>query len=79
MGMQEEVHWTVPETFPQMHLLTFPLFQPVGQMGAVGPWLPSLHLDMAQTLPVQQFHRRAHLKRSCINCPFNQQQMNFTS
>lgn len=27
---QVEVHWTVPEISPQMHLLTFPLFLPVG-------------------------------------------------
>lgn len=33
----------------------FPCFFSAGRMDAAGPWPPFLHLDMEQTLPVQQF------------------------
>lgn len=33
----------------------FPYFFSPERMDAAGPWPPFLHLDMEQTLPVQQF------------------------
>lgn len=86
MDMQAAALWTVPGTFLQMHLLISPLFLPEAMdteqtelMDAAGPWPPFLHLDMEQTLPVQQFLHHAHLRRSCTSCPFSPRQMNFIS
>lgn len=61
MDMQVAALWTALETSLQMHLLIFPLFLPEERMDAAGPWPPSPHRDMEQTLPVQQFHHHAHL------------------
>lgn len=86
MDTQVAALWTVPETSHQMHLLIFPLFLPEAtdteqteRMDAAGPWPPFPHQDMEQTLPVQQFHHHAHLRRSCTSCPFSPRQMNFIS
>lgn len=78
MDTQVTVLWTVPGISLQVHLLTFPLFLPVGLMDGAGLWPLYLLQAMEPTPLVLLSHHHAPRRKSCTSCLSSLQPMSFT-